>query len=83
MHGTYNEYVDAVIARLRKGWTKQNFAKDYNGNMCIVSDPKAIRWCASGAMKREAISTFCHYEDELRNRLMDKFKKDYVCFRVE
>ena len=33
-----------------KGWNKKFAAKDKDGNKVAFNDPKAVRWCAIGAL---------------------------------
>lgn len=39
----------------KKSWTTKAMARDKNSRVTSASDPKACKWCATGAIKLEAI----------------------------
>lgn len=42
--------ISDVISLLKKGWHKNSFAKDKDGNDCRLSDTNACSWCFRGAI---------------------------------
>lgn len=50
--------ITRTINRLKRGWTQGVFARTANGEQCRYNYPKAVKWCAVGAMQASII----HYE---------------------
>ena len=47
---TNKEILTKARGLIEKGWTKNTFARNPNGNPVFAKDPSACKWCASGAI---------------------------------
>jgi hypothetical protein len=64
-----NDYIDRIIARLKRGWTKGAYARDANGRWVNAErSPECVYWCLEGA-------AWAENTDHLLSPLIKKFKK--------
>ena len=50
--------ITRTINRLKRGWTQGTVARAADGEPCRYNYPKAVKWCAVGAMQVSIV----HYE---------------------
>ena len=52
------EILEQAKERVTIGWTRDHLAKDKDGNPVMGSSPKAVRWCAFGALSAPPSKSF-------------------------
>ena len=49
---TVKEALEKALKLIKRGWTKDDFAKNKNNRSCSPFSSKAVKWCAAGAITR-------------------------------
>ena len=61
---TLLEQLQAVRARIEKGWTKGTYARDKDGQKTYFDSPTACKWCLAGACFVEQCEEAVDYINE-------------------